>query len=609
MRSIRYVEIENFKIFGEKIRVDLGHPAVLIGPNNAGKTSVIQALALWSRGVQAWYTKKGQPRKKDTRERIAAGINRLSILEVPVSENRFLWNRMQVRKGNAPIRLTVNVGVEHGGLVKDCCMEFTVRDSEVLYCRPSEETLKDDALIAYAGSIPFHLLYPMSGIETVETLVPEGRVNVLLGQGQTAQVLRNLCYKVVENDKDKKTADWDRVSHLIEKLFGVELGKPSLDEKRGELVVRYRQPDTDADMDIALAGRGFQQMLLILAYLYTNKGSVLLIDEPDAHLEVLRQKQVYEMLKDVAAENNSQVVVATHSEVILDDAIETNLTLLINGTAADLATMQDVRNSLRTFGVEHYYKARVCPQILYVEGSTDFDTLKALAAKLKHPAFEVLTGRINYYYTRNIVPANTLENRLERLGGAFQEDIKRHFHAMKRLVPEFKGLAILDRDARDLSDESGEGLNILYWQRYEIENYYIIPDLILKFVTSVFDHEGSLFTESSVNAMREVLNDRLLEKVFNGDRQQLDEYNKASASLQKTLLMNLKMSEFAEGVFEEFARRQRQPVLLRKGEYCQMLEHVASGDMPSEVTEKLDRLSEHFKNLVVLDTKKLLRRG
>ncbi|MCX5796463.1 MAG: AAA family ATPase [Elusimicrobia bacterium] len=605
MRGIRYVEIENFKIFGGKIHVDLGHPAVLIGPNNAGKTSVIQALALWSRGVQAWYERKGRPRQKEKRERVAAGINRLSILEVPVSENRFLWNRMRVRKDNTSIRLTVNVGVEHGGLVKDCRMEFTVRDSEVLYCRPCEETLKDDALIAHASSIPFHLLYPMSGIETVETLVPEGRVNVLLGQGQTAQVLRNLCFKVVENDKEKGTSDWDRISSLIQKLFGVALGKPRLDEKRGELVVRYRQSDTDDDMDIALAGRGFQQMLLILAYLYTNKGSVLLIDEPDAHLEVLRQKQVYEMLKDVAAENKSQVVVATHSEVIVDDAIETNLTLIINGTAADLATMQDVKNSLRTFGIEHYYKARVCPRILYVEGSTDFDTLKALAAKLKHPALDVLSGRINYYYTRNVGPADTLDNRLDRLSGAFQEDIKRHFFAMKRLVPVFKGLAILDRDLRDMSDESAEGLDILYWQRYEIENYYVTPDLILRFVTGIFDQEGGLFTELNVNTMREVLDEHLLKKVFAGDRQQLDEYKQASASLQKTLLNNLKMSEFAEGVFEEFARRQKQPILLRKGEYCQMIEYVASGDLPPEVTEKLDRLAEHFKDIVAFDTPKL----
>lgn len=594
MRNIRYVEIENFKTFGDKIRVDLGHPAVLIGPNNAGKTSVIQALALWSRGVQAWFEKKGKPQQKDSRERLSAGINRLTILEVPVSETRFLWNRMRVRKGNTPIRMTVNVGVEHGGLVKDCRMVFTQRDSEIIYCRPCDETLKDDALIQHSGTIPFHLLYPMSGIETMETLVPEGRINVLLGQGQTAQVLRNLCYKVVEGDKEKGANDWETIRHLMGKLFGVDLSTPGLDEKRGELIVRYRQPGTDSDMDIGLAGRGFQQMLLILAYLHTHKGSVLLIDEPDAHLEVLRQKQVYEMLKDVAAANESQVVVATHSEVILDDAIETNLTLLINGTAADLATMQDVRNSLRTFGVEHYYKARVCPRILYVEGSTDFDTLKALAAKLEHRAFDVLSGRINYYYTRNIVPENTLDNRLDRLGGAFQEDIKRHFNAMKRLVPEFSGLAILDRDQRDPPDESTNGLEVMYWRHYEIENYYITPDLILNYVAGVFDQEGGLFTEPNVSVLRGVIDERLLESVFGGDRKQLDEYKKASASLQKTLLRNLKMSVFAEGVFEEFARRQNQPVLLRKGEYYLMLPHADPSDIPEEVKQKLDSLAEHF---------------
>jgi ABC-type uncharacterized transport system ATPase subunit len=603
MRNVRYVEIENFKTFGEKIRVDLGHPAVLIGPNNAGKTSVIQALALWSRGVQAWYERKGKPRQKDARERLAAGINRLNILEVPVSETRFLWNRMRVRKGNKPIRLTINVGVEHNGVVKNCRMEFTQRDNEVIYCRPCVQTLKDDAMIAHAAKIPFHLLYPMSGIETVETLVPEGRVNVLLGQGQTAQVLRNLCYKVMEGDREKASQDWDKISHLIERLFSIGLGKPHLDEKRGELVVRYRQPDTEADMDIALAGRGFQQILLILAHLYTHKGSVLLIDEPDAHLEVLRQKQVYEMLKDVAAENSSQVVVATHSEVILDDAIETNLTLLINGTAADLATMNDVRNSLRTFGVEHYYKARVCPRILYIEGSTDFDTLKALAAKLKHPALDVLKDRINYYYTRNVVPSDSLDNRLDRLAGAFQDDIKRHFNAMKRLVPEFKGLAILDRDARDTPDESCGGLDILYWQRYEIENYYITPDLILRYIAGVFDAEGGLFTEANSRIMREVLDDLLMKKVFNGDKQQLDEYKKASASLQKTLLKNLKMSEFAGAAFEEFARHQNQPVMLRKGEYYLMIQHVAPSDIPTEVTEKLARLATVLKDISSIQPK------
>lgn len=43
---LHYLEIENFKRFGDKQRIELDHPAVLIGPNNCGKTSAIQALAL-----------------------------------------------------------------------------------------------------------------------------------------------------------------------------------------------------------------------------------------------------------------------------------------------------------------------------------------------------------------------------------------------------------------------------------------------------------------------------------------------------------------------------------------------------------------------------------
>ena len=34
-------------------------------------------------------------------------------------------------------------------------------------------------------------------------------------------------------------------------------------------------------------------MLLLFAYLYSHRRSVVLIDEPDARLEILHQKQVY----------------------------------------------------------------------------------------------------------------------------------------------------------------------------------------------------------------------------------------------------------------------------------------------------------------------------
>jgi hypothetical protein len=50
-----------------------------------------------------------------------------------------------------------------------------------------------------------------------------------------------------------------------------------------------------------------QQALLILAYLYSHPGSVLLLDEPDAHLEIIRQREILDVIAEVAADVESLV--------------------------------------------------------------------------------------------------------------------------------------------------------------------------------------------------------------------------------------------------------------------------------------------------------------
>ncbi|NTU95607.1 MAG: ATP-binding protein [Bacteroidales bacterium] len=595
MNRIRYVEIENFKTFAEKIHIDLGHPAVLIGPNNAGKTSVIQALSLWSRGVKAWYEKKGEPRKKEVRERLSAGINRLNILDVPVSETRFLWNGTRVRKANTPIEMVINVGVEKDGDTKDCRLLFTYRDTEVIYCKPCQETVVDDDLLRFAAGLHFHLLYPMSGImsgisaETEETPLPDGRINVFLGQGQTAQVLRNICYKVVEQDKERGSSDWKEIASLLKRLFLIEIHQPVFNEMRGSLMMSYQQPGVDTDLDISLAGRGLQQILLILSYLYWHKSSILLVDEPDAHLEILRQKQVYEILNHVAEKNSCQVVIATHSEVILEDAVDTNLTLLLHGEAVNLAKQQDMKHALRSFGIEHYYKAKVLPRILYVEGSSDIEMLRAFAEKLSHPAEEILSGTMNYYYTCNVEPQDSLENRLDRFAGSFG-NFKAHFYTIKKYVQEFKGLALFDSDAQYKSDELLEDISVLYWKNYELENYFISPNVLYRYADNQFRGDGDLFKAALGDSFRDVVDDCLLLDVFNNDKKQLEEFHNASAGLRRTLLKSVKMSGFAETVFKKFAEKHKQPVMLNKGEFYKLIEYLEKDEIPDEVTEKLNML-------------------
>src|SRR6202012_5085396 len=115
---------------------------------------------------------------------------------------------------------------------------------------------------------------------------------------------------------------WDEVSHSIESLFGAKLQPPVFVKERGEITMSY-QDQAGCLLDLSCAGRGLQQTLLLLAHLYANPKTVLLLDETDAHLEILRQRQIYNLLTEVAEKNGSQIISASHSEVVLNEAAGT----------------------------------------------------------------------------------------------------------------------------------------------------------------------------------------------------------------------------------------------------------------------------------------------
>ncbi len=74
-----------------------------------------------------------------------------------------------------------------------------------------------------------------------------------------------------------------------------------------------------------------QQTLLLLAYIADNPGSVLLLDEPDAHLEILRQRQIYQVLVEEAQKHRCQIIAASHSEVILNEAADRDVVVAFIG--------------------------------------------------------------------------------------------------------------------------------------------------------------------------------------------------------------------------------------------------------------------------------------
>ena len=505
MRLFHYLEIQNFKRFGDRQRIELDHPAVLIGPNNCGKTTAIQAIALWSQAVKTWYDSKG---KAPPKARTSTSLNRLNLVSVPVQRTRYFWHNTVVRKNSAYIPLVITLGVLHENKVEPVTMRFRNQGEELIYCTPDEATLARPKLIEAAARLNVELLYPMSGLETEEPILQPGRIDVLLGQGQTAQALRNLCLFVFKAAPE----DWQAITALIKRLFTVELGEPQ-ETTRGSIDLFYRQPDVKEPLDIALAGRGLQQMLLIFAYLYSHRRSVLLIDEPDAHLEILRQKQVYVLLREIAHESESQVILVTHSEVILEEALDRNLTLLLDGRADDLAAKTDIRNALKHYGTGHYVRARQRGYVLYVEGRTDLDILRALARRLGHPAADSWDDRINAFYVQDNFPGPNpeLDSEIERVEGGFGVTPKEHFFALREMLSELNGLAILDRDRGQRTDTDSGGLQIRYWRRYEVENYFITPAVLKQYVKHGYS-DLPLFVELFASESEEVLDALILER-------------------------------------------------------------------------------------------------
>ena len=591
MRLFHYLEIQNFKCFGDRQRIELDHPTVLIGPNNCGKTTAIQAIALWSQAVKTWYGSKGNAPPK---ERTSTSLNRLSLVSVPVQRTRYFWHNTVVRKRSADIPLVITLGVLHENKVEPVTMRFRNQGEELIYCTPDEATLARPELIETAARVNVDLLYPMSGLETEEPILQPGRIDVLLGQGQTAQTLRNLCLLVLKNDP----GDWQKITTLMRRLFAVELGEPQ-ETARGNIDLFYRQPEAKEPLDIALAGRGLQQMLLIFAYLYSHWRSVLLIDEPDAHLEILRQKQVYVLLREIAHENESQVILVTHSEVILEEALDRNLTLLLDGRADDLAAKTDIRNALKHYGTGHYVRAKQRGYVLYVEGRTDLDILRALARRLEHPAVGSWDDRINAFYVHDNFPGPDpqLDSEIERVEGGFGVTPKEHFFALREMLPELYGLAILDSDRSHRTDTNSGGLQIKYWRRYEVENYFITPAVLKQYAKQAYS-DLPLFAEPFASEIDDVLDALIMERVFSGRASDFATWQgldvEAARLLWEASTERIKLSDFAETFFRRVAERRGHAMLLRKGDLHQLVNFVDPQSIPAEVSETLDLLKALF---------------
>ena len=566
--------IINFKKFGRD-EIELGNPVVFIGPNNSGKTSALQALALWEIGLRRWneeYKSRTAPEKRP-----GVTINRRDLVSIPVPGADLLWRDLHVRDvqkvdGRQRTRnIRIDILVE--GVTEDkawrCGLEFDYANKESFYCRPLRLSEEKDSprmpIPAEADQIHVAFLPPMSGLAANEIRLDAGAINVRVGEGRTAEVLRNLCYRIYTERKEY----WDKLVRHIKSLFGVELDPPEYVRERGEIRMGYKEEGVL--FDLSSSGRGLQQTLLLLSYMYANVGAVLLLDEPDAHLEILRQRQIYQLLVDVARENANQVIAASHSEVLLNEAADRDVVIAFVGKPHRIDDRgSQVLKALKEIGYEHYYQAEQTGWVLYLEGSTDLAILRAFADKLSYQeAIEALERPFVHYV------------------GNQPSEVRKHFHGLREAVPHLRGIAIFDRLDQEMPTDLGA--TGLTWKRREIENYFCYSETLQSYAEAIGQQEtaGPLFALTEANRRVQAMQESVKEI-----EQALQTLGKGSPWDANTKVSD----EFLSPLFEKYFKRLGLPNVMAKKNFHELALLVPEEKLDPEVKETLDAIVETKKN-------------
>jgi len=460
---IRKVTVKNFKLFADQT-FELSDSIVLAGLNNSGKTTLLQAIATWKFGLERWLAQ----RKGTTTgvKRTGAQITRQQFSVLPLKEMNLMWTD---RSPGNKIEICVEGENHQNGSKWTCDLEFEYASHEVIYVRPKDaKNLGIEEINAFppdeAAELEVVYVPPLSGTKWNEPRLYEGMVNLLSAQGSTGEILKNLLLEVSMNDNH-----WRELRNHILDLFQIEVQKPIYVAADPYITCEYKIPNKRRSLDLSSLGSGTLQVLLLLSFLYSRSASVLLLDEPDARQHVILQDEVYRRLKKIAQHRSAQLIVATHSEVVLDSTEPQNVMAFIGESPRRLGSTTErkqLRQALKHLPTKDLLLAEEIGNVLYVEGESDGKILSEWSKILgEHSSSE-------FFRRPYVVP----------LEGRDISKARDHFFALKAAVPKMRGFCLLDGNNRDSIDEMRDGVRVISWPRYEIENYLLHRGAIERFV-------------------------------------------------------------------------------------------------------------------------------
>jgi len=470
---ITRLTLRNFKNVGEQV-YDFTQFDLLVGRNNSGKSTVLQALAIWQFCVDEFHRSKRSGSK---------GIQVVlpNFTALPVPEFNLLWKDRTERaypvdkKGNKKqefILIEILVEWRRSTAETDSFgVEIRYHSSQTIYAIPNGGWDRFRAC-DQRGDLPkIAYVPPFSGLEPTEKWLDISPIRQQVGKGQPGSVLRNLLLRVCPSpvrDPDERIkkgytppADWQELAGSIERWFSVKIHEPRYESAKDVYItVEYRQ--NNKDYDIIAGGSGFHQILTLLAFLYGYQLTTILFDEPDAHLHVNLQREILDYFKRKSLERDIQFLIATHAEEFVRGVDASQIVSLLHQVPKRIESTPVVLRAMADVSNEEITRLVASPYILYVEGESDERILRAWADRC---GAQLAMDRVCF----------------KSMGGGGKENMKDrandHFAALQQIIPGVSRLLLFDYDDSDTAfHPQSDNSSLAEWKRKNIENYLLVPD-------------------------------------------------------------------------------------------------------------------------------------
>lgn len=583
---VKKVKVENFKRF-ERLEVELRWFDCLVGPNNSGKTTLLQALALFDFCVHHCLSARNG----------AIDIKRRTIAPdefyvLPVADPVDLWTDRKTQAGNKHKIVTVTIDFNSGHSVTAAVdLNYNRFGVSIQSDDESQPWLRELKGLGIAYLPVFSTFLPQEERRTRIVIEDE------LSRGRVHGVIRNLLLDLKDQSRDGDLVEILR--RIFPDLRDMTIEFDAANDRY--ISVTYNEEGRPKAFDIFSAGSGFQQFVYLFGFILLRQPSVILLDEPDVHLHGGLQHTLLAELGRLVAQGK-QVLFATHSREMIARMSPEEILCLEPGGTKRLSVAYDVYDTLDRLGSIDLTQLPVIQayrRVVVVEDRTDRDLLAVFCTKvLGAPAWHQVERRLAYCFAKG----NPCKQDMPRLRAQLQQMVGLEGQPLEMFV-------VADRDYHPDPDQlrqqlAADRIRWHVWQRVEIENYL----LSLAALTRVLGEPAAQCTleepllraelDRLVEESRDAANDRLV-KAFQELRSARGEKWDAStmSRMAREYLKDhwthdkLALADAKEAVLPGI-KRWMQAVAKRQFSDKALAEAMRSEELPDEVHTLARRLAE-----------------